>query len=484
MNAQPIDTGPAGEECLNVAEFYRGATVLVTGGTGFIGKVLVEKLLRCFDVKKIVLLIRRKGNASPADRLHRMLEGPIFDTLRSTVPDAKDRLRRVVAMDSAFECENIVDDVDKAKLCNEVQIIFHVMASIRFDEELDDAIAMNVTATRRLYELASAMADLRSIVHVSTFYSNCDKKHIAERIYDDVPYGGLEHIQHFLKGLEAPEKQQLTKLVLGTMPNTYVFTKKCAESMIKSTFSELPIGVFRPPIVISSYREPEPGWVDCFHGATGLWVPMVLGKTIWYFGEPDCKPFMTPVDQTVAGMIAAGCDIYRRRSLILPVEKPLPVYNYAFAENAFPFRDYVGLVSSGLANPVDRLLSRIRVRISPWRIFPKILLWLMTFQARVADEVLAWFGKRGSNVKILSAISSLADAVEYFRCRMWTTENGNVRRMLALLSRDDAERLEFDGDRIDWKDYHKSYAKGIARELMRKNLQRQQHRKSAMAKSS
>lgn len=52
-----------------VCEFYSGKNVLVTGATGFCGKVLVEKLLRsCEDIGKIYILIRKKKNATTHER--------------------------------------------------------------------------------------------------------------------------------------------------------------------------------------------------------------------------------------------------------------------------------------------------------------------------------------------------------------------------------------------------------------------------------
>lgn len=48
--------------------FYQNSTVLVTGGNGFLGTVLVEKLLRCFDVKQIFLLLRVKNSESVSER--------------------------------------------------------------------------------------------------------------------------------------------------------------------------------------------------------------------------------------------------------------------------------------------------------------------------------------------------------------------------------------------------------------------------------
>lgn len=62
----------------NVAAFYAGRSVFVTGATGLIGKVLLEKLLRsCRGVDKIYLLIRIKKQVDAEKRLCQLLECPV-----------------------------------------------------------------------------------------------------------------------------------------------------------------------------------------------------------------------------------------------------------------------------------------------------------------------------------------------------------------------------------------------------------------------
>ena len=56
-----------------IEEFYKDSTILVSGPNGFLGSVLVEKLLRCFDVKKVFLLIRTKTNESIKERMGNFL---------------------------------------------------------------------------------------------------------------------------------------------------------------------------------------------------------------------------------------------------------------------------------------------------------------------------------------------------------------------------------------------------------------------------
>lgn len=54
----------------SVSEWYTGRSVFITGGTGYMGKVLIEKLLRdCGGIKTIYVLCRPKKGFSPTARI-------------------------------------------------------------------------------------------------------------------------------------------------------------------------------------------------------------------------------------------------------------------------------------------------------------------------------------------------------------------------------------------------------------------------------
>lgn len=61
-----------------IAEFYKNKTILITGGTSFLGKVLLEKILRsCPEVRKIYLLVRNKKGNSPQQRIDSLLNSSV-----------------------------------------------------------------------------------------------------------------------------------------------------------------------------------------------------------------------------------------------------------------------------------------------------------------------------------------------------------------------------------------------------------------------
>jgi len=60
-----------------VAETFRNGIVLITGSTGFLGKILTEKLLRSCSMKKIALLVRSKKGLDSSQRVADICNQPV-----------------------------------------------------------------------------------------------------------------------------------------------------------------------------------------------------------------------------------------------------------------------------------------------------------------------------------------------------------------------------------------------------------------------
>lgn len=69
---------------MSLTERYRGQRLLVTGTTGFLGKVLLEKLLYSLShVERIYVLIRGKKGSDILERFKKeIVSSPCFDRLR------------------------------------------------------------------------------------------------------------------------------------------------------------------------------------------------------------------------------------------------------------------------------------------------------------------------------------------------------------------------------------------------------------------
>lgn len=79
---RPADVcgGVACSRTASIAEYYAGKSVLITGATGFMGKVLVEKLLRCCpEVDVLYLLVRPKAGQSMQQRVSDMMTCKVGD---------------------------------------------------------------------------------------------------------------------------------------------------------------------------------------------------------------------------------------------------------------------------------------------------------------------------------------------------------------------------------------------------------------------
>ena len=148
---------------LSVPQYYEGRSIFVTGGTGFMGKVLLEKLLRsCPGLCKIYVLARSKRGESPQNRIEQILKGPLFRSLAENQPNVVEKL---IPISGDIAEPNLgISPPDEEIIANNVSVIIHLAATVRFDEELPSAITLNVKGTQYVIDLAKKMKKLSSFL--------------------------------------------------------------------------------------------------------------------------------------------------------------------------------------------------------------------------------------------------------------------------------------------------------------------------------
>lgn len=69
-----------------IVETFRNQNILITGGTGFLGKVVIEKFLRCVpSTEQIYLLVRSKKGKDPKHRIEEIFNSPVSGWLFSFI---------------------------------------------------------------------------------------------------------------------------------------------------------------------------------------------------------------------------------------------------------------------------------------------------------------------------------------------------------------------------------------------------------------
>lgn len=114
----------------SISSFYNDAQIFITGATGFVGKALVEKLLRtCDNLDCLYILMRPKRGMSIEQRLKELLKNPVFNRIREKNPSAFDKVRAVAGDVAAPNLG--LSDSDKDKIVEGVNIVFHSAATVK-----------------------------------------------------------------------------------------------------------------------------------------------------------------------------------------------------------------------------------------------------------------------------------------------------------------------------------------------------------------
>ncbi|KAL5082734.1 hypothetical protein RYX36_011155 [Vicia faba] len=120
--------------------FFKGKTILVTGATGFLAKVFIEKILRIQpDIQKLYILLRASNSDLAAHRLqNEVFDIDLFRVLRAELGEDFNSFtsKKVVAIagDVAIENFGIKDEKIKNEIFEEIDVLVHSAALTKLDE--------------------------------------------------------------------------------------------------------------------------------------------------------------------------------------------------------------------------------------------------------------------------------------------------------------------------------------------------------------
>jgi fatty acyl-CoA reductase len=292
-------------------------TFLVTGTTGFLGKLVLEALLRrpeALGRERVYLAIRKQGSVSAARRFRRLAERA---ACLAGLPSGWSEQIAVVEGDlSAPGCG--FDTATRRLLQREVSHVLHVAASVEFDRPLAEATASNVTASLNVLELARGCGRLVSATAVSTAYVS---PHPGEGV----------SIEEELPPLPAPAPELYAAIRSGRVaegellersghPNTYTLTKALSEQLLVQQRGGIPLSIVRPSIITATWRRPFPGWIDSSAAFAGFVAMIGAGHLRAVVGDPRARLNLVPADwvaeQTLAAALAPPRDGLRIRHAV------------------------------------------------------------------------------------------------------------------------------------------------------------------------
>jgi alcohol-forming fatty acyl-CoA reductase len=496
-----------------LSEAYRGKSVLLTGGTGFLGTALVEKMLRSLpELGRLYLVVRPSGGKSARERFEKdVLGSAAFGGLREELGEgfAERASEKVVVLEGDVHAPALgLGEAELEELSREVDVVIHSAASVVFDAPLDAAVDSNVRGTVGLLKLARGWEKKPLFVHISTSYVAGTRGGLIpeEPPGETTPNGARLDPREELLSLDAVvaevEKASQDRALLrrfetearnelgmvgeeeevaeridtlrrawmrerlverGTRRaqelgwhDVYTFTKSLAERMVLRERGETPLIILRPAIIESSYREPYPGWIQGSRMADPIIMAFAKGILREFPGDPESLVDIVPVDHVVNAILAAAA----RRP-----EEP-EVFQVASGErNPIRYRDLYDIVRGYFVKNPLRDSGGRPVQVPEWS-FPgrervegklKVELAVLSVAGKVA-------GRLPDGHMVADARQRMARAEKRARMSLYfsriygaygsmqsTFSARRTHEMYRHLPEEDREAFPFDIAEVDWR---------------------------------
>ncbi|KAK1382776.1 Fatty acyl-CoA reductase [Heracleum sosnowskyi] len=467
---------------IGVLEFLGGKNYLVTGATGFLAKVLIEKLLRTVpDVGKIYVLIRANDNQAAAERLKTdIVDSELFKSLESLHGESYKTFmlnKLIPVAGDVCKSDLGIETNLAAEIAQVVDVVVNSSASTTFDERYDVAINTNTRGPCRVLGFAKKCKNLRVFLHVSTAYVNGKSGIIPEtpiqmeqgmrsQVYPNevdieaevkIALQSKEAFQ--VKSTPSMKELGLQRAKKHGWKNTYAFTKAMGEMMLNKERENIPVVIIRPSVIESTYREPLPGWIE----GNRMMDPMMLfygkGQLPGFLANPKAVIDIVPVDMVVNTILVAVAKHG------LEAKPELNVYHAASSvSNPILLYDFFNYCCDHFKSSPLRDRDGKKIRITDMKFLSSMSDFssyissviieqngLMDHQAMTNDKV---FQKIKTKCEKLEALFlNLAQLYEPYMFYTSWFDNGKVDALVKMMSVEEKKLFECDVGIIDWKEY-------------------------------
>ncbi len=489
-----------------VAEQLAGASLLLTGASGFVGKAVLVTCLRCLpDLARLVVLLRADDDDAAATRLGAVLDS---DALRALAPADIQRVRqegRLTALAGDITVERLGRE-DLAPLAG-VDVVIHCAASVSFQRPLDEMITINVHGAVNLARALGEAGARARLVHVSTAYAAGTRTGLvlerpsghgpAEPAVD--PDAELAAAQRWRADLESdsrlPELQrrfvrdarqeigpagapaigvraeqarqawveeQLVQRgrersrALG-WPDAYALSKALGERALAAE-SPSALTIVRPSIIESALRTPYPGWIEGLKVADPVILAYASGLIQRFPGNRSARLDLVPVDLVAQACVAAAA--------WPPVRSPHVVNITSGARNPLTIEQIAAHVTEYFQQRPLPDADGLPVEVAPWRFSSsqralraldrgersirgarRLLDRVAIPRVDAAERRLHREQRRLERLRLLAEIYGPYVELD---CMF---DDRHARELLASLHPHDRELLDFDTEAIDWPSY-------------------------------
>ncbi|HET9177629.1 MAG TPA: SDR family oxidoreductase [Terriglobia bacterium] len=321
--------------------------ILLTGGNGFLGKVILAMLLERYpQVKHVHLLLRPGKGLSAEERFKReIMESPVMAALLATRGEKFVEERISIWPGELSQPACGLDQQALSTVTSRVKLIINCAGKVEFFPPVDESLRANVDGVENAIALARSAG--ARLLHVSTCFVSGEANGLIEETEpilgfyphrkgaEDSAFDALTELAYCREQVrlitasavsdetekpQAPSKEAAQKLVaLGKRRaehwgwvNTYTYSKSLGEQLIARE-KDLPWSIVRPAIVESALRFPFPGWIEGGRTAAPL-VLMAMGGLKHWPVSRNTPLEVVPVDLVAAAVLAVGALLLKGRA--------------------------------------------------------------------------------------------------------------------------------------------------------------------------